>query len=106
MEKDTVVRLSRPGAIMTDSPLLEVLQLGARRMLQQVIKDEVVSSLGVHAGLADAHGRRRMACIVVRLDYAWSEEHALWLERDRQGRRHICFWTDGTCLEGRLADKA
>ena len=60
MEEDTVVQLPRPGASVTDDPLLEVLRLGARRMLQQVIEAEVEAFLAAHAELEDAHGRRRV----------------------------------------------
>jgi hypothetical protein len=38
MKEDTVVRLPRPGASVTDDPLLEVRRSGARRMLQQVVE--------------------------------------------------------------------
>jgi transposase-like protein len=60
MEEDTVVRLPRPGASVTDDPLLEVLRSGARRMLQQVIEAEVEAFLAAHAELEDEHGRRRL----------------------------------------------
>ena len=60
MEEDTVVRLPRPGAGVTDDPLLEVLRSGARRMLQQVIEAKVEAFLGAHAELEDGHGRRRI----------------------------------------------
>ena len=60
MEDDTVVRLPQPGGSIADDPLLEVLRLGARRMLQQVIEAEVESFLGAHADLEDQHGRRRV----------------------------------------------
>ena len=60
MEEDTVVRLPRRGASVTDDPLLEVLRSGARRMLQQVIEAEVEAFLGAQAELEDAHGRRRV----------------------------------------------
>ncbi len=59
-ERDTVVRLARPGSGVADDPLLLVLRDGARRMLQQVIEAEVVAFLGAHAELEDAHGRRRI----------------------------------------------
>jgi putative transposase len=45
---------------LADDPLLEVLQSGARRMLQQVIEAVVEAFLGAPAGLEDAHGRRRL----------------------------------------------
>ena len=45
MERDTVVRLARPGSSITDDPLLLVLQDGARRMLQQVIEAEPAGPL-------------------------------------------------------------
>jgi putative transposase len=60
MEEDSLVRLPRPGASVTDSPLLEVLRSGARRMLQQVIEAEIEAFLAAHADLEDAHGRRRL----------------------------------------------
>jgi hypothetical protein len=60
MERDTVVRLARPGASVADDPLLLVLRDGARRMLQQVIEAEIEAFLGAHAELEDAHGRRRV----------------------------------------------
>jgi putative transposase len=60
MEEDSVVRLPRPGASVTDDPLLEVLRSGARRMLQQVIEAEVEAFLAAHAEVEDAHGRRRV----------------------------------------------
>ena len=44
MERDAVVRLARPGSSITDDPLLLVLRVGARRMLQQVIEAEVEAS--------------------------------------------------------------
>jgi hypothetical protein len=40
-----VARLPRPGASVTDDPLLEVLRSGARRMLQQVIEAELEESM-------------------------------------------------------------
>lgn len=60
MKEDTVVRLPRPGASLTDDPLLEVLRSGARRMLQQVVEAEVEAFLAAHAELEDEHGRRRL----------------------------------------------
>ena len=60
MEKDSVVALPRPGASVTDDPLLAVLREGARRMLLQAIEAEVEAFLAAHAGLADAQGRRRL----------------------------------------------
>jgi hypothetical protein len=56
MERDTVVRLARPGASVADDPLLLVLRDGARRMLQQVIEAEIEAFLGAHAELEDARG--------------------------------------------------
>ena len=60
MEDDTVVRLPQAGGSIADDPLLEVLRLGARRMLQQVIEAEVETFLGAHADLEDQRGRRRV----------------------------------------------
>jgi putative transposase len=60
VEKDSVVALPRPGASLTDDPLLAVLQEGARRMLMQAIEAEVEAFLAAHAGLVDAQGRRRL----------------------------------------------
>ena len=60
MEEDTVVALPRPGASVTDDPLLAVLREGARRMLTQAIEAEVEAFLAVHAELTDAQGRRRL----------------------------------------------
>ena len=65
MEEDTVVALPRPGAGVTDDPLLAVLREGARRMLMQAIEAErgafrVETFLAVHAGLVDGQGRRRV----------------------------------------------
>ena len=60
MEEDSVVALPRPGAGVTDDPLLAVLREGARRMLMQAIEAEVEAFLAAHAGLADAQGRRRL----------------------------------------------
>jgi len=60
MKEDTVVRLPRPGASVTDDPLLEVLHSGARRMLQQVIEAEVEAFLAAHAELDDGRGPRRV----------------------------------------------
>lgn len=40
MEEDTVVRLPRPGASVTEDPLLKVLRSAGRQMLQQVIEAE------------------------------------------------------------------
>jgi putative transposase len=60
MEEDSVVALRRPGASVTDDPLLAVLREGARRMLTQAIEAEVEAFLAAHAGLADEQGRRRL----------------------------------------------
>ncbi len=60
MEEDTVVRLPRPGASVTEDPLLEVLRSGARQMLQQVIEAEVEAFLAAHAELEDGRGRHRV----------------------------------------------
>jgi hypothetical protein len=60
MEEDTVVSLPRPGASVTDDPLLVVLRDGARRMLMQAIEAEVEAFLAIHAGLMDHQGRRRV----------------------------------------------
>jgi transposase-like protein len=60
VEKDSVVALPRPGASITDDPLLAVLREGARRMLMQAIEAEVEAFLAAHAGLVDAQGRRRL----------------------------------------------
>ena len=59
MEEDSVVPLPRPGASVTDDPLLAVLREGARRMLMQAIDAEVEAFLTAHAGLTDEQGRRR-----------------------------------------------
>lgn len=60
MEEDSVVPLPRPGAGLTDDPLLAVLREGARRMLMQAVKAEVEAFLAAHAELADEQGRRRV----------------------------------------------
>jgi putative transposase len=60
MDEDSVVALPRPGAGVTDDPLLAVLREGARRMLMQAIEAEVEAFLAAHAGLVDAQGRRRL----------------------------------------------
>ena len=60
MNEDSVVALPRPGASVTDDPLLAVLREGARRMLMQAIEAEVESFLAAHAGLTDEQGRRRL----------------------------------------------
>jgi len=70
MERDTVVRLARPGASVADDPLLLVLRDGARRILQQVIEAEIEAFLGAHAEVEDARGRRR----VVRYGHAPERE--------------------------------
>ena len=60
MEEDSVVPLPRPGASVTDDPLLAVLREGARRMLMQAVEAEVEAFLAAHAELADEQGRRRL----------------------------------------------
>lgn len=60
MEEDSVVALPRPGASVTDDPLLAVLREGARRMLMQAIEAEVEAFLAAHAALVDEQGRRRL----------------------------------------------
>jgi putative transposase len=60
MEEDSVVALPRPGASVTDDPLLAVLREGARRMLTQAIEAEVEAFLAAHATLVDEQGRRRL----------------------------------------------
>jgi putative transposase len=60
MDEDSVVALPRPGASVSDDPLLAVLREGARRMLLQAIEAEVEAFLAAHAGLVDAQGRRRL----------------------------------------------
>src|SRR4051794_31834539 len=60
MEEDSVVALPRPGASVTDDPLLAVLRAGARRMLLQAIEAEVEAFLAAHTGLRDQQGRRRL----------------------------------------------
>ena len=60
MEEDSVVALPRPGAGVTDDPLLVVLRVGARRMLMQAIEAEVETFLAAHAGLRDEQGRQRL----------------------------------------------
>jgi putative transposase len=60
VEEDTVVSLPRPGASVTDDPLLAVLRDGARRMLMQAVEAEVEAFLAAHAGLMDHQGRRRV----------------------------------------------
>jgi transposase-like protein len=60
MEKDSVVALPRPGAGVSDDPLLAVLREGARQMLMQAIEAEVEAFLAAHAGLRDEQGRQRL----------------------------------------------
>jgi putative transposase len=60
MKEDTVVTLPRPGASVTDDPLLAVLREGARRMLMQAIEAEVETFLTAHGSLVDEQGRRRL----------------------------------------------
>ena len=60
MEENTVVTLPRPGASVTDDPLLAVLRDGARRMLMQAVEAEVEAFLATHATLVDERGRRRL----------------------------------------------
>ena len=64
MEEDTVVRLPRPGASVTEDPLLEVLRSGARQMLQQVIEAEVEAFLAAHAELEQGHTRGKIVLTV------------------------------------------
>jgi hypothetical protein len=63
MAEDSVVPLPRPGAGVTDDPLLAVLREGARRMLMQAVEAEVEAFLAAHAGLLDEQGRRRPAAV-------------------------------------------
>jgi hypothetical protein len=60
MAEDSVVALPRPGASVTDDPLLAVLRDGAKRMLMQAVEAEVEAFLATHAELADEQGRRRL----------------------------------------------
>jgi putative transposase len=60
MDEDSVIALPRPGASVTDDPLLAVLREGAKRMLMQTIEAEVEAFLAAHAELVDARGRRRL----------------------------------------------
>src|SRR5512145_1526666 len=60
MDEDSVVALPRPGASVTDDPLLVVLREGARRMLMQAIEAEVEAFLAGHTDLTDAQGRCRL----------------------------------------------
>ena len=60
MAEDSVVALPRPGASVTDDPLLAVLREGARRMLTRAIEAEVEAFLAAHAELVDDQGRRRL----------------------------------------------
>jgi putative transposase len=60
MAEDSVVALPRPGASITDDPLLVVLRDGAKRMLMQAVEAEVEAFLATHAELADEQGRRRL----------------------------------------------
>lgn len=60
MKEGTVVALPRPGASVTDDPLLAVLREGARRMLMQAIEAEVETFLTAHGSLVDEQGRRRL----------------------------------------------
>ena len=52
--------LPRPGAGVTDDPLLPVLRQGARRMPMQAIEAEVEAFLAARAALVDDQGRRRL----------------------------------------------
>ncbi len=63
MEEDSVVPLPRPGAGVTDDPLLAVLREGARRVLMQAVEAEVEAFLAAHAGLLDEQGRRLPAAV-------------------------------------------
>jgi putative transposase len=58
VEEDSVVALPRPGASVTDDPLLAVLREGARRMLMQAVEAEAF--LAAHVDVVDAQGRRRL----------------------------------------------
>lgn len=63
MAEDSVAALPRPGASVTDDPLLAVLRGGARRMLMQAIEAEVEALLAARrargrAGPATAGARR------------------------------------------------
>ena len=60
MAEDSVVALPRPGAGVTDDPLLAGLRAAARRLLMQAIEAEVETFLAAHAGLTDAQGRQRL----------------------------------------------
>jgi hypothetical protein len=60
MDEESVVALPRPGASISDDPLLAVLREGARRMLLQASEAEVETFLVAHAGLVDQQGRRRL----------------------------------------------
>ena len=60
MAEDSVVALPRPGASITDDPLLAVPRDGAKRMLMQAVEAEVEAFLATHAELADEQGRRRL----------------------------------------------
>ncbi len=60
MDEGRVVTLPRPGASVTDDPLLAVLRKGAKRMLMQAVEAEVEAFLAAHAGLLDERGRRRL----------------------------------------------
>jgi putative transposase len=60
MDEDNVIALPRPGASVTDDPLLAVLREGARRMLMQAIEAEVEAFLAAHGEFVDAQGRRRL----------------------------------------------
>ena len=60
MAEDSVVALPRPGAGVTDDPLLAGLRAAARRLLMQAIEAEIETFLAAHAGLTDAQGRQRL----------------------------------------------
>jgi len=77
MKEDIVVRLARPGASVTDEPLLEVLRSEALQMQKQVIEAEVEVFLAAHDEFEVAHGRRRSV----------RSGHAPVRERDRPDRR-------------------
>jgi putative transposase len=66
VEKDTVVTLPRPGAMIADDLPLSVLYAGARRMPMQAIKAEVEAFLSAQAGRVDEQG----CCWLVRNGHA------------------------------------
>ena len=60
MAEDGVVALPRPGAGVTDDPLLPVLRQGARPLPMQAIEAGVEAFLAARAALVDDQGRRRL----------------------------------------------